>query len=200
MMRRHLARVLLAILLVGLATGRAAAQEFGVKGGIQFTDVAWGDQVIINTGWGWGAVGGMFVRLQPARAVSLQVEALLAQLVVDFSSEGADVKNTLTNLQVPILLRFNLKNGSRVRMRALGGAALDVLLFARDNVNGTTSDIRETVAPWGVSLVAAGEVEWGRWVFDGRYLFGLTDIYSSEVSTDFPAKQRSLQGTVGWRF
>ena len=200
MMRRQLARVLLAILLAGLAPGRAAAQEFGVKGGIQFTDVAWGDQVVINTGWGWGAVGGMFVRLKPAKALSLQVEALVAQLVVDFSSEGTDIKHTLTNLQVPVLLRFNLKSGSKVRVRAQGGAAFDVLLFARDNVNGTTSDMREAVAPWGASLVAAGEVEWGRWVFDGRYLFGLTDIYSSEVSTTIPAKQRSLQGTVGWRF
>lgn len=199
MMRRHPARLLLSLVLM-LAPASAAAQEFGVKGGIQFTDVAWGDQVIINTGWGWGAVGGMFVRLQPARALSLQVEALLAQLVVDFSSEGADVKNTLTNLQVPVLLRFTLKSGSKVRIRAQGGGAFDVLLFARDNVNGTTSDIRDAVAPWGASLVAAGEVEWGRWVFDGRYLFGLTDIYSTEVSTIISAKQRSLQGTVGWRF
>ena len=200
MMQRHFARLALAVVLVAAIAGRAEAQEYGVKGGIQFTDISWGDQVVLNTPWGWGAVGGMFMRMQPAKAIPLQIEVLVSQLVVDFSSEGAEVKNTLTNLQVPVMLRYTVVSGSRARVRVQGGAAFDILLLAREDVAGTKSDIRDSVAPWGASLVVAGEVEWGRWVFDARYLFGLTEIYASEVSADFPAKQRAVQATAGWRF
>ena len=199
MMRTHVLRFVLVIALMAVGA-RAEAQEYGIKGGIQLTDVAWGDEVLLDTPWGWGAVGGMFVRLQPAKALPLQIEALVSQLVVDFSSAGADVKNTLTNLQVPVMLRYTVVSGSSKRVRVQGGAAFDVLLLAREDVGGTKSDIRDAVAPWGASLVVAGELEWGRWVFDGRYLFGLTDLYSSEVSADFPARQRAIQATVGWRF
>lgn len=199
MMRTHALRFVLVIALIA-AGGRAEAQEYGIKGGIQLTDAAWGDEVLLNTPWGWGAVGGLFLRLQPAKALPLQIEALVSQLVVDFSSAGADVKNTLTNLQVPVMLRYTVVSGTSKRVRVQGGAAFDVLLLAREDVGGTKSDIRDAVAPWGASLVVAGELEWGRWVFDGRYLFGLTDLYSSEVSTDFPARQRAIQATVGWRF
>jgi hypothetical protein len=199
MTRTHVLRFILVIALIAVG-GRAEAQEYGIKGGVQFTDIAWGDEVVLNTPWGWGAVGGMFMRLQPAKAIPLQIEALVSQLVVDFSSEGADVKNTLTNLQVPVMVRYTISSGSSTRVRVQGGAAFDVLLLAREDVGGTKSDIRDSVAPWGASLVVAGEFEWRRWVFDARYLFGLTDIYASEVAADFPAKQRAIQATVGWRF
>lgn len=199
-MQRLVARFVLVAGLIAAIGGRAEAQEYGVKGGIQFTDVAWGDQVLLATPWGWGAVGGMFMRFQPAKAVPLQLEALVSQLVVDFSGEGADVKNTLTNLQVPVMVRYTVVSGSSTRVRVQGGAAFDILLLARENVGGTKSDIRDSVAPWGASLVVAGEFEWGRWVFDARYLFGLTEIYVTEVAADFPAKQRALQATAGWRF
>ncbi len=200
MRHRHLLRFVLVVGCLAGVAGRAEAQEWGVKGGLQFTDVAWGDQVVLSTPYGWGAVGGVFLRLQPAKALTLQIEALVSQLVIDFSSEGADVKNTLTNLQVPVMLRYTLMSGTSKRVRVQGGAAFDVLLMAREDVGGSKSDIRDAVAPWGMSLVVAGELEWGRWVFDGRYLFGLTDLYSSEVSTDFPARQRAIQATAGWRF
>ena len=200
MMQRLVARFVLVAGLIAAIGGRAEAQEYGVKGGIQFTDVAWGDQVVLDTPWGWGAVGGMFMRFQPAKAIPLQLEVLVSQLVVDFSGEGVDVKNTLTNLQVPVMVRYTVVSGSSTRVRVQGGAAFDILLLARENVGGTKSDIRDSVAPWGASLVVAGEFEWGRWVFDARYLFGLTEIYVTEVAADFPAKQRALQATAGWRF
>ena len=142
----------------------------------------------------------MFLRFWPAKALSIQTEALVTQLVIDFSSEGADSTNTLTNLEVPVLLRYTVVSGESLRVRALGGGAMDFVLLARENVGDQSLDIRQTVAPWGVSLVAAGEVEWRRWVFDVRYLFGLTDIYHQDVAETIPAKQRSLQVTAGWRF
>lgn len=199
-MPRLVARFVLVAGLIAAIGGRAEAQEYGVKGGIQFTDVAWGDQVVLDTPWAWGAVGGMFMRFQPAKAIPLQLEVLVSQLVVDFSGEGADIKNTLTNLQVPVMVRYTVVSGSSTRVRVQGGAAFDILLLARENVGGTRSDIRDSVAPWGASLVVAGEFEWGRWVFDARYLFGLTEIYATEVAAGFPAKQRALQVTAGWRF
>ena len=200
MMQKHVTRLVIVLGLIVGGAERAEAQEYGVKGGIQFTDVAWGDQVLLNTPWGWGAIGGMFMRFQPAKALPLQLEVLVSQLVVDFSGEGAEVKNTLTNLHVPVMVRWTVASGSSTRVRVQGGAAFDVLLLARENVGGTSNDIRDSVAPWGASLVVAGEFEWGRWVFDARYLFGLTEIYTTEVAADFPAKQRAIQATAGWRF
>jgi hypothetical protein len=203
MMPRHVSRVLLAITLVGLAAGGAEAQQFGVKGGVNLADVSWGDELILETAWGWGAMGGVFMRF-PLKGLSLQTEALVTQLVINFSTEIADLKNTLTSLQVPLLVGFTIKSGSSVRVRALGGGAMDIVLMARENVSGTINSIRDAVSPWSASLAAAGEVEWGRWVFDGRYIYGLTNLYKTfEAEQGFPspmAKQRSIQGTVGWRF
>jgi len=187
-----------AVLLAG--AGSARAQDWGIKGGVNFGDVAWGDAVVLDTKWAIGAVGGMFMRFQPAKVISLQLEALVTQVVVDFSSEGADVTNTLTNLQVPVLIRYTVVNKPSMRVRAQGGASVDVVLFAQENVSGTTQDIRETVAPWGASFLIAAEVEWNRWVFDVRYILGVTDIYEQEVAADFPAKQRAVQVTAGFRF
>jgi hypothetical protein len=204
MMHRRASRVLIALALFSLAAGRAEAQQFGVKGGVNVTDIAWGDELVLETPWAWGAVGGMFLRFQPAKMLSLQAEALISQLVIDFSAEGADVKNTLTNLQVPVLVSYTIRSGSSVRVRALGGGAMDIVLWARENVSGTINNIRDAVSPWSASLVAAADVEWGRWVLDGRYIFGLTNIYQTfEDELGFPsltAKQRTIQGTVGWRF
>jgi hypothetical protein len=203
MLHRCVSRLLPAFALVGLAAGPAQAQQFGVKGGVNVADVAWSDELILETPWAWGAMGGIFMRFQ-LKALSLQTEALVTQLVIDFSAEGADVKNTLLDLQVPVLVAFTIKSGSTMRVRALGGGALDIVLLARENVSGTTAGIRDAVSPWSASLVAGADVEWGRWVFDGRYIFGLTNLYKTfEEAQGFPsltAKQRAIQGTVGWRF
>jgi len=193
-----LTMIVMGVLLAG--AGPARAQDWGIKGGVNFGDVAWGEEVVLDTKLAMGAVGGMFMRFQPAKVISLQLEALVSQVIVDFSSQGADVTNTLTNLQVPVLIRYTVFNGSSVRVRAQGGASFEVVLFAQENVSGATQDIRETVAPWGASFVVAGEVEWNRWVFDVRYVLGVTDIYQQEVAADFPARQRAVQVTAGFRF
>ncbi len=196
-------RVVIVLTLALTGAARAEAQDWGVKGGVNLADVKWGDEVVLDTKQSIGLVAGGFFRLWPAGVLSLQAEALVTQLVVDFSSEGVELTDTFWNLQVPVLARYRVTNGSSVKIYAQGGAAFDFVLFAEENISGETSDIRDLVAPWGASLVGAAEVQWNRWVFDVRYVFGLTEIYQvpgDDVVSDFPAKQRAIQITAGFRF
>jgi hypothetical protein len=202
-MSRRVCSAIAALVLPLATAGRADAQDWGIKGGVSLDDVKWGEEVVLDTATAIGAVGGAFVRVRPAGALSLQVEGLISQNVIDFSAEGVELTHTLLMVQVPVLARYRFFSGTSVRVSAQGGASFDLVLTARENVSGATSDIRESVAPWGASLVAAADVEWNRWVFDVRYIFGVTEIYQvpgDEVVNDFPAKWRSIQVTAGFRF
>lgn len=185
-------------LLVFASAARAEGQDWGIKGGVNLGDVKWGEETVTDTKSALGAIGGVFVRFRPFKALPLQVEGLVTQVVIDFSAEGVDLTHTLTDLQVPVLVRYTVVSGSSVRVSAAGGAAADVVLVAKDSVN--SPQFRDGVAPWSASLLAAAEVEWRRWVFDVRYVFGVTDLYRDKVAEDFPAKQRAIQITAGWRF
>ena len=178
----------------------AAAQQLGVKGGVTLTDVRWGEAVEITTKRTPGFLAGAFTRVKPLKGIDLQIEAVVSQIVIDFAEADIVLKNTLTVVDVPVLVRYKLFSGKNMTVRAQGGAAFDLVVMARENVNGETADIKETVAPWGAALVAAAEVEWGRrWVFDARYVFGLTNIYEEQVAIDFPAKNQSIQVTAGFK-
>ena len=178
----------------------AAAQQLGVKGGVNLSYIRWGPEVVIETKMAPGFVVGAFTRLKPFKGLDLQIEGLVSQLIIDVNVEDIVLTNTLTVVEVPVLVRYKLVSGRRLTVRAQGGAAFGLAVMARENVNGQKSDIKDAVAPWGASLVAAAEVEWGRrWVFDARYVFGLTDIYESQVAIDFPARNQSVQVTAGFK-
>ena len=199
-MGRHFctAAAVLSVLLFVPPT--AAAQQLGVKGGVTLTDVRWGDAVEITTKRTPGFLAGVFTRVKPLKGIDLQIEAVVSQIVIDFAEADIVLKNTLTVVDVPVLVRYKLFSGKSMTVRAQGGAAFDLVVMARENVNGATADIKETVAPWGAALVAAAEVEWGRrWVFDARYVFGLTNIYEEQVAIDFPAKNQAIQVTAGFK-
>ncbi len=197
-----LRRIIITVVGFGLFVAGAidaSAQEYGIKGGVNLTDVKWG--VEVDTKLAAAVVAGAFVRVRPLKPVELQIEALAVQQVIDFSEEGFVVKDTVTALQVPVLARYSVYSGRTIGVRALGGGAFDLVLIAREKVNDVTEDIKQTVAPWGAALVAAAEVGWtDRWAFDVRYVFGLTEIYRAEVAVALPAKQRSVQVTAAYKF
>ncbi len=193
-------RLLATVAITGLslaAAGPAGAQVLGVKGGVNLSKIDYGGDFEITTTAKPGAIAGAFIRLSPARFINLQIEGLVTQHVVDF--EGAS-KNTLTFAEVPVHIRYGLFKGGSVRASAHGGATLGVLLMAKERFAGETSDITDAFARWNVALSAGAEVEMNRWVFDVRYLFGVTDLYHPEVAVDFPGRHRAVQITAGYRF
>src|SRR5262245_20298627 len=201
LMQTRLARtgVLVAVMLMGAARAEAQA-TWGVKGGVNWSKVAWDDTVVLDTPYTFGIVAGAFIRLTPMK-VPLQIEGLVSQVVIDYSTGGSSVKDTVTYAEVPVLWRAVTFKGSGLKTTVVGGANFDVRIYGQENVNGATEKISDAFAPWGVSLVGGADVDWGaHWVFGARYLFGLTDIYDSVIAVDFPAKQRGFQFTAGWRF
>jgi hypothetical protein len=203
MRTRHArAAVVAAVMLIMLSgAARAEAQTvWGVKGGVNWSDVRWGETVVIDTPYAFGLLAGAFVRL-PLFGLPLQVEGLVSQVVIDFSEGGSSVKNTVTYAEAPVLVRFPVFTKGNLKTNAHGGAAFDFRLYGQQDVNGTKEQISDTFAPWGVSLVGGADVDWGpHWVFGARYVWGLTDIYGSVVAESFPARQRGFQFTAGWKF
>ena len=196
--RTAAAALLVMTCAVGRAEAQAQTQTWGIKGGVNLGDVKW--EVIVDTKMSISPVGGAFWRWTPAKFLDLQIEGLVSQLVVDFSAEGFEDKHLLTYAQAPVVWKYTIVNRESVKVRAHAGASFDFILLAKDDVNGEKIDLKDSIAPWGASLVAGADVDWHRWVFDVRYLIGVTDIYVKEVAENLPAKQRSIQITAGFRF
>jgi hypothetical protein len=199
-----LKRVLATFVITGvicLCGGAAEAQVFGVKGGVNLSTVSY-DDFDISTPQKPAVVAGAFVRLRPARAIELQIEGLFTQRkwgVGGLEEVGTSITNTVTYVEMPVLLRYPLMTSGSARIRVHGGASFSYLLKADETVNGETFDSKDAYAPWDAALAAGAEIELkDRWVFDVRYLFGVTRLY--HVEAEIPAKARSVQITAGYRF
>ncbi len=200
-MRRQFFATFVIMAVLFAAAGVASAQVFGVKGGVNLSTVSYVD-IDIATPQKPGIVAGAFVRLHPVKFIDLQIEGLLTQRkwgVGGLEDVGTSITNTVTYVEMPVLLRYPLTTAGSVRIRVHGGAAFSYLLKADEAVNGETFDSKDAYAPWDVALAAGAEVEWkDRWVFDVRYLFGVSRLY--HVEAEIPAKARSVQITAGYKF
>jgi Outer membrane protein beta-barrel domain len=190
--RRVGRRLLVAVGLVAslAVAGRAHAQTWGVKGGLNLANIDFED---LKTSAKSSAVAGAFFRLR-LLGIPLQIEGLFAQRRISF--EG-NIRDDLNFFELPVLARYRIATGRGGQaVHVLGGGVLGARLSAHEVFDDGSEDIKDLYKPIDFGLAIGGEVALTRhWLADARYVFGLTDAYDNP---DRNGKFRTFQLTVGY--
>jgi Outer membrane protein beta-barrel domain len=175
----------------------AAAQSFGGKGGYNTANVSFDqDRSGLSTTAEPSFVVGGFFNLPLFGRFDLQVEGLYSKRVAKFEEI---IKDSLTYIEVPMLARYRLMTRPSWRVHVVGGIVYSRLIEARETFSGFSEDITDLIEPNDLAASIGGDVEWKRrWVFDFRYLYGLTEVYA-EPGSLFSARHKAIQITAGYR-
>jgi hypothetical protein len=180
----------------------AAAQNVGVKGGIDVSNVSFnvkGDSTKPTSRT--GVVGGFFLVHPIQPSISIQAEALI--VVKGFQVDP--VKTRVTYLEVPFLVRVNLSHSTGPTSYVFAGPALAFKLNAAENTTtttGTTStDIGADTNGFDLGLVGGVGIDFpGGFVLDARYTVGLSNTKASVASANGSVKNRSFALMAGIMF
>jgi Outer membrane protein beta-barrel domain len=189
----------LAAALLTIVPAAAAAQALGAKGGVTFTNIVTAppDAFGIDSSAQPGVLGGGYVVFGQTARFSVQVDGLFALKRIGFDVSDYE----LTMVDVPVVVRWSVAKYSRGIVRAIGGVNISTLLQAREKVvNNDPFDIKVAFESVAMAAIVGGQFEWKeRFLFDGRYSFGLTEVYSAPLP-DIQARYRGFDVTVGYRF
>jgi hypothetical protein len=146
---------------------------------------------------------GGFVTLPVTRWFELQPEVLYAMKGAQLQDSGIAARLLLDYLEVPVLGRLSRRVSDRIRLYAAGGPSFGLRVRAKTRAafSGSTEeiDISEDVERYDLGVVAAGGLEMGSILVDGRYTLGLSDI-DKDTSDSVKITTRAVSLTVGFRF
>ena len=194
--------------LVVLVAGTASAQEqsaaVGVKAGINFANLNFeGDGATVNLDKRKGVVGGLFVIWPAQGRVGLQTEALFSQKGAQIEEGGDSAKIKLDYIDVPVLARFSSPVSTGTSFYVFAGPSFGFRVSAKAESSvedeDESEDIEDDVERFDLGLVAGAGLEFGRFLLDGRYTWGLSNINKVE-SDDVKIKNRVFSVMAGFRF
>lgn len=184
-----------------LLPASAAAQEVVAKAGLSLSTLSISaDQFTHTSDVRPGIVAGAaFVQpFGPDGRVGLQVEGL-------FNPRGGnnvlrtDDRLKLTYVDVPVLARVRLWESGDRRLHLLAGPQFGFNLAATYEDEGESEDVAEDIEDVEASLSFGAAFEVGRLVVDGRYVVGLSGVFTEgDTGEDF--RGRSFVATIGFRF
>ena len=182
------------VLMLGVGAS-AAAQGLAAKAGVTFATVASDEDLGLTVSGQAGLLGGVSLTYWEDRRLSVQIDGQLALRRVAF---GPNIEDRMTCVEVPVLGRYRLWRRESLVVRGLAGASLNAVLRATESVLGDDPfDNKSAFSTFELAVVVGAQAEWNeRWIFDGRYYFGVTDTYS-EVKG---ATQRGVQVSAAHRF
>jgi hypothetical protein len=185
----------LVLLLASLPAARARAQAmtWGLKGGLNVTNVT-GDGEVFDSKR--GVVAGGFGVFDLAPEFGVEVDALFSMKgaqtsghSLDANGHGISVPHSyliLDYLEIPILARYNFHTGAEAITHVYLGPTLAFKIGARFDYGSSTTDISAARSlDSGLALGASIDLGAGprKMVFDARYGFGLTSAFDWPNST-----------------
>ena len=184
----------------------AHAQQFGVKGGINFASLTPEEDEDPDDSRRLGPAGGAWIRIPSSTRLSFQVEGLFSEKGVKFKApalglDAADVR--LRYLEVPALARFDFGASGGTHAFVVGGAAPAFKLAAHATAEGggrkDTRNIDDDIYGFDVGLVGGLGVEVGRALIEARYTHGLRHINTDDNGDEDRIKNRVFSVMVGFR-
>ena len=189
----------LLVTLLGSVPAMAQGMTFGVKAGVNLGNLTFdseGEKVPVSGRT--GPLAGAWVTI-PLGWLTVQPEAVYS--VKGASVDVADIEASVVAdyLEVPVLARFSLPRG----LYAAAGPSVGFRLRAksRTNFGGSVEemDLKEEVEPLDTGLVVALGMDVRRFVIDGRYTHGLSDI-DADKTDDVTIRTRVFSIAAGFRF
>jgi len=170
------------ILILTLAFAVAANAEgtaFGIKAGVNFASIAGDDTDDLNSLTGF--VGGGFVDIPMSPTLSIQPEVFYSQKGAKYEELGTDVSIKLDYIDIPVLLKFTMA-GESARPYFLFGPSIGFSASSKVSANGQSMDL-DGVASTDFGLVFGIGVNFQKFLIEGRYGLGLSDINDDETVT-----------------
>jgi Outer membrane protein beta-barrel domain len=206
--RQHIIRTAwLAAILTFTVTAPLFAQipGFGVKGGVNLATQQTSGEDAGDDGLETfpAAVAGVFMTFPVASWLDLQPEVLYSVKGSRFAESGFSGTALIDYLEVPLLARVSRRGSGRMGFYAAGGpyAAFKMRARTRVKFGGSTEemDIGEDVESTDFGLSIGGGIEFGSFVFDGRYSHGLKDV-DKDRSDRIQVTNRAVAVTAGFKF
>jgi hypothetical protein len=209
-MRRVFTQIAATLLLLS-APSLASAQLVpggitgGIKGGITFGDIPEFAEVLeeddaAETAMRTGFIVGGFAFMSFDDMFGLQVEGLYTQKGLGYELGTAEYQYRLDYLEIPVLFRIQTARDRGVY--ALVGPAFSFNVkaeaFSEVDEDETTVDISEEVAGLEISFVAAVGYQINRFLVEGRYMEGLTNVLDDVDEVTY--KSRTFAILAGFRF
>ena len=194
-------------LIVG-SSGMAAAQDapvaVGVKAGVNFANLNFdADDASVNFDQRKGFVGGLFVVWPANSLVALQSEVLYSQKGAQIEEGGMTAKLKLDYVDIPVLARVSSPASGGASFHVFAGPSFAVRVSAKTEASfedeEQSEDIGDDVERFDLGLVAGAGLEFGRFVIDGRYTWGLSNI-NKDDEDDVKIKTRVFAVMAGIRF
>jgi len=202
-----------AVLLLLSAPSLASAQVVpggltgGIKGGITFGDIPEFARVLeddgAETGMRMGFLFGGFVSMSFDDVFGLQVEGLYTQKGLSYEFETDEFEYRFDYIEIPVL--FRIQTAPNRGVYALVGPAFGFNINAKavsesapDDVQDSV-DISDEVAGLEISFVAAVGFQVNRFLVEGRYMEGLTNLIDSDPDAA-TYKSRTFAILAGFRF
>ena len=193
----------------------------GARAGASFSTLS-GD-AFEEAGYRPGFAGGLFATVNVNPLFAIQPEVLFVQrgTTVDedggLSPFGTDLEDEIriNTIEIPVLVRVNVPTRSAARPHLFFGPSLGVVLSAsRDFNDGTLGDdddlfedddFEDALKSTDIGMVVGGGLDVrlpvaGKVTLDGRYTFGLSDVFDDEAFVgDAPdAKNGTFQVSLGF--
>jgi hypothetical protein len=182
----------------------ASAQAFGVKGGANVSTIAVSPADGLGDVSGKaGVVGGAFLTFHDTSRLSFEVAGQLVQRRFAFApdvGEPANIRDTVTYVEAPVVVRWSLFGRPTMTVRGVGGVSLGFRVRATESLDGDSFSATDAYKPLDIALVVGAQAEWkNRWLVEGRYQFGVSDVYDVTIG-GMKTRQRGLQILAGYRF
>lgn len=184
------------MLLAGSAT--ASAQSIWVRGGVNVSTIKFSppEELGIDVGGEIGVTAGALMGFRDAARLGFELGGQLSMRRVAF---GPDITDTITYIEVPVVARYAFVRREGMTIRALGGGSIGFRIAASESADGDSYSVKDSYKPYDFAVVVGAQAEWkNRWLFEGRYLFGLSEAYEVTVG-GLETTQRGFQFLVGYR-
>ena len=192
-------------LVLGSATS-AAAQEtvVGLKAGLNVASLKYeGEDANVELDPRTGFTGGLFVVWPADERLALQLEALYSRKGASVEVAGFQGTAGIDFIEVPMLVRLSGPRKGRTSFHAIGGPSLgfrvsgeERLRFEGDSFRFTISD---KIKRMDVGFMAGGGIDVGRFVVDGRYTWGMSEL-NDDPGEEVTIKNRVFSVMAGVRF
>jgi hypothetical protein len=197
-MRKKLIMALSVSVLFAAAVTAQPDFGAGIKGGINLatqSTTGEGENVAVRQllGYNAGVYGNVFI----TDLLGVQAELLIASRGSDWDDPFYNVKDLITYIDLPILVKFQPIRYANIHV----GPQFGYLLAAKqeDKDDGSISDIKEWYNPLDVGLVFGAEANLPfRINFTVRYVVGLVSA-TNDVEYIDPWRNNFLQFSLGFR-
>ena len=199
----------LALALILTVGGSSASAQtgvsFGVKAGANLANLDFsGDDVDVSFDRRVGLVAGAFMLVPMTETFGFQVEGLYSQKGAKFEEDGFEGSLKLDSFDVPVLARYTIPSSTDTSFHLFAGPSLGFKLSAKSKTSfdgeDDEEDISDDVAGVDFGVVIGAGLEFGRFVVDGRYTHGLTNLNKAEDNDGVETKSRVFSLMAGFRF